>query len=209
LAQSADRVSKIVGSVTEKVREGKVVSQDAFVRFGDLANRAKLISVKVDQVANATIEQSGGIDQTVRAMEQVKIAAIENKKAADEVHQIADSVFGLSTQILEVTQAMNRASSEGKAGREPKDRIDDQDRSNDVSARKGDRAGESKAAKAESSGARSEKNLPTEGEKNLELGALVTLQKSQRTPAKVVSVSSRRSTEQVSADDPSFKKVEN
>lgn len=209
LGQSADRVSKIVASVTEKVREGKVVSQDAFVRFGDLANRAKLISVKVDQVAHATTEQSGGIDQTVRAMEQVKIAAVENKKAADEVHRIADSVFGLSAQIMEVIQTMNRYGSGRGRQVEVEEQTAADRRSEDTAVRESAVARSQRMTVSESLATKVEVTpSDAERETSRHTGSNAASRKSQRAPAKVVSVASRRSISQVSADDPSFKKVD-
>ncbi len=108
LGQSADRVSRIVDSVQVRVVDGKNVSHEALNKFGHLTEKLAAISEKIDQVASATAEQGGGIEQTARAMEQVNLGASENKRGSEEVHRIADRVFELSAKIREVTAGISR-----------------------------------------------------------------------------------------------------
>lgn len=116
LGQSADRVSRIVDSVRDRLGDGKTVSNEALAKFGYLTTRLTEISEKIDQVANATTEQGGGIEQTAKAMEQVNLGASENKRGAEAVHRIADRVFDLSAKIREVTSGIRRFVREEKRG---------------------------------------------------------------------------------------------
>jgi methyl-accepting chemotaxis protein len=102
LAQSGDRVSNILQSVQDRVVDGRKVSQEAANKFGHLTEKLSAISEKIAQVANATVEQGGGIEQTAKAMDQVSQGAAENKKGAEEVHRVADLVFEMSAKIRAV-----------------------------------------------------------------------------------------------------------
>lgn len=108
LAQSAERVSRIVESVQERVVDGKSVSHEAMNKFCSLTNRLNAISSKVDQVASAAFEQGGGIEQTEKAMHQISQGAAENKRGADEVQRVADRVFELSARIRSVTGGIRK-----------------------------------------------------------------------------------------------------
>lgn len=188
LGQSAERVSRIVGSVNEKVRDGKDVSQDALSKFSDLATKLGVISSKVDQVAHATTEQAGGIEQTARAMEQVNLGAIENKRGSDEVHQIADLVFELSAKIREVTTGIRRFVRE--------------DRRDGAIGRSG--------SGTAAAGNEILNKVVTIERKTTKLSDKRKFQKVEAGEAeKVISVGGQRPTRAISADDPSFKKAGN
>lgn len=193
LGQSAERVSRIVGSVNEKVRDGKGVSQVALSKFSDLAAKLGVIASKVDQVAHATTEQAGGIEQTARAMEQVSLGALENKRGADEVHQIADFVFELSAKIREAATGIRRFVREdrresGSVGRGSNgtaaSAVAGQDFANRVTTV------DRKAAKFSDNRKRSKVEVPSDAEK-------------------LIAVGGQRPIRTISADDPSFKKAGN
>jgi methyl-accepting chemotaxis protein len=188
LGQSAERVSRIVGSVNEKVRDGKGVSQDALTKFSDLATKLGVIAQKVDQVAHATTEQASGIDQTVRAMEQVNVGASENKRGADEVHQIADFVFELSAKIREVTTGIRRFVREDR--------------------RDGKSIGRTGSGTAASGNEHIEKVVPLERKTtSFMVKRKVVKSDTDVGSEKVIAVGGQRPTRAISADDPSFKKA--
>lgn len=114
LAQSADRVSRIVESVQDRVIDGRTVSHEALKKFGHLTVKLTAISEKIDQVANSTAEQGVGVEQTSKAIEQLNQGAAENKRGADEVQRIADRVFDLSAKIRVVTSGIGRFVRENK-----------------------------------------------------------------------------------------------
>ena len=108
LIDSQRRVSQIVEAVQERVRDGKEVSGEALKRFNEIAKQIAVISEKVNQVGEATLEQEGGVEQTARAMDQMDEAALHNKKGAEQMYKTADKVRQLSYKIREVTEGIRR-----------------------------------------------------------------------------------------------------
>ena len=108
LVDSQRRVSQIVEAVQERVRDGKDVSGEALKRFNEIAKQIGVISDKVNQVGEATLEQEGGVEQTARAMDQMDETALHNKKGAEQMYKIAEKVRHLSFKIREVTEGIRR-----------------------------------------------------------------------------------------------------
>ncbi len=108
LNDSQKRVVQIVEAVQERVRDGKGVTADALKRFNEIAKQIVVISEKVNQVGEASVEQEGGVEQTARAMDQMDETAMENKKASEQILKISDRVRHLSGKIREVTEGVRR-----------------------------------------------------------------------------------------------------
>lgn len=106
LTDSQMRVVQLVEAVQERVRDGKTVSSEALKRFTEIANQIMVISEKVNQVGEATLEQEGGVEQTARAMDQMDETALESKEAAEDIFRIADKVRHLSSEIRQVTEGV-------------------------------------------------------------------------------------------------------
>lgn len=108
LSDSQKRVGQIVEAVQLRVRDGKDVSGEAMKRFNEIAKQINIISEKVNQVGEATLEQEGGVEQTARAMDQMDETALHNKKGAEQMFKIAEKVRHLSFKIREVTEGLSR-----------------------------------------------------------------------------------------------------
>jgi len=116
LTDSQKRVSQIVNAVEERVRDGKEVSSEALKRFNEIAKQIVVISDKVNQVGEATLEQEGGVEQTARAMDQMDQTALHNKKGAEQMFKIAERVLHLSLKVRDVTDGLSLYVREAKAG---------------------------------------------------------------------------------------------
>lgn len=108
LSDSQKRVRQIVEAVQERVSDGKSVTGEALKRFNDITRQIVLISDKVNQVGEATLEQEGGVEQTARAMDQMDETALHNKRGAEQMFKIAEKVRDLSLKIGEVTEGLSR-----------------------------------------------------------------------------------------------------
>ena len=108
LSDSLRRVGKIVEAVQDRVRDGKEVSGEALKRFGEIAKQIGIISEKVNQVGEATLEQEGGVEQTARAMDQMDQSALHNKKSAEQMFKVAERVRTLSFKVREMTSDIRR-----------------------------------------------------------------------------------------------------
>ncbi len=108
LADSLRRVGKIVEAVQGRVRDGKDVSGEALKRFSEIAKQIGIISEKVNQVGEATLEQEGGVEQTARAMDQMDQTALHNKKSAEQMFKVAERVRTLSFKVREMTSDIRR-----------------------------------------------------------------------------------------------------
>lgn len=107
LSDSQKRVTQIVEAVQERVRDGKEVSGEALKRFNEIAKQIVVISDKVNQVGEATLEQEGGVEQTARAMDQMDETALHNKKGAEQMFRIAERVRQLSHKVRAVTEGLS------------------------------------------------------------------------------------------------------
>lgn len=108
LSTSQDRVVKIIESVRDRVSEGKDVSDEALTRFTEIARQISTISDKVNQVGVAAVEQAGGIEQTARAMDQMNETAHKNKLGSENILQISDRVRDMNAKVREVTEGVRR-----------------------------------------------------------------------------------------------------
>lgn len=114
LNDSQMRVVQIVEQVQERVRDGKLVSDDALKCFGEIAKQIVTIADKINQVGEATLEQEGGVEQTARAMDQMDETTLENKKASEEIFKVAERVRHLSSEIRQVTSGIRGFSGGGE-----------------------------------------------------------------------------------------------
>lgn len=108
LSDSQKRVRQIVDAVQGRVSDGKAVTGEALKQFNDITRQIVLISDKVNQVGEATLEQEGGVEQTARAMDQMDETALHNKRGAEQMFKIAEKVRDLSLKIAEVTDGLRR-----------------------------------------------------------------------------------------------------
>ncbi len=113
LLDSQRRVVQIVETVQSRVRDGKEVSEEALKRFNEIAKQVVIVSDKVNQVGEATIEQEGGVEQTARAMDQMDETAAHNKDGADQIYKISIRVRELSVKVREVTGGLSAYVSRG------------------------------------------------------------------------------------------------
>lgn len=108
LGTSQDRVVRIVESVRERVSDGKDVSDEALKRFTEIARQISTVSDKINQVGVAAVEQAGGVEQTARAMDQMNETAHKNKISSEQIFHVSDRVRDMSSKVREVTEGVRR-----------------------------------------------------------------------------------------------------
>jgi len=123
---SQKRVGKIIASVQEKVVDGKTVAQNALKHFEEIAGQVVVISEKVKNVGEATLEQEGGIDQTTRAMEEMDKSAGRNKIAADQILKLVEQSRIVGKRIEEVSKNIHNlvGGSDVEDGSTPLEEVD-------------------------------------------------------------------------------------
>lgn len=92
IRESRKNVEKVVNIVTDRIEEGETISRQALRSFEEIAEDIKKLSGSVQEVFEATRDQSTGIAQTVGAMDQLNDAARNNSDAADRIVSLADEV---------------------------------------------------------------------------------------------------------------------
>ncbi len=97
IAESHRNVSRVVNVVSERIAEGDAISRESLQQFMEIAEDIKMISASIDEVYGAGQEQASGINQTVKAMDQLNEAAQNNASAASMIVSLANEVKNSSS----------------------------------------------------------------------------------------------------------------
>lgn len=116
LQESQKSVSQTIGTVNERVDEGRSITEETLTRFREIAASVDQIAEKVASIQQATREQEVGIDQTAKAMEQMDIATQSNAAVSGETSTLAKDLNWSSQELRRLileTQVLILGSSSG------------------------------------------------------------------------------------------------
>jgi methyl-accepting chemotaxis protein len=107
LDSSTKEVNSIVIDIQEKVKSGKVVSQDCAMAFNVIDNTFDKIMSSVKLIASAAKEQELGIKQTNTAMGEMEQVTQKNSKAAENLSAQVNPLADVSTSLGNSVRSLN------------------------------------------------------------------------------------------------------
>ncbi len=107
LDSSTKEVNSIVIDIQEKVKTGKVVSQDCAMAFNVIDNTFDKIMSSVKLIASAAKEQELGIKQTNTAMGEMEQVTQKNSKAAENLSAQVNPLADVSTSLGNSVRSLN------------------------------------------------------------------------------------------------------
>jgi hypothetical protein len=107
IEDSQKQVAHILKTTLERVSDGKLVTEQAQLIFGEIAKDISIISTQVESVTEAAREQQLGIEQISKAMIQMDQTTQSNNRAAHLAAQLSDQLAGQSRKLTIIARSVS------------------------------------------------------------------------------------------------------
>jgi methyl-accepting chemotaxis protein len=112
-ANAAREVKSLIGHSAEKVENGTRLVNEAGRSMQDIVTQVQRVSQLINDISNATVEQSSGITQVGQAMAQLDQVTQQNAALVEESAAAAESLNQQAARLVEAVNAFKLHASPG------------------------------------------------------------------------------------------------
>lgn len=100
LTDSQKQVHSTLEAIKLRVSEGKVVSDESVRAFNEISSSIREVTTQIKNITDATSQQSVGIEQTEKALNQLDLMARKNADTAQTTLQSSETLKRLSGELM-------------------------------------------------------------------------------------------------------------
>jgi methyl-accepting chemotaxis protein len=115
-AQAAKEISSLISASVSKVENGSKLVSDAGATMDEIVKQVKHVTDLIEEIASATVEQSGGIDQVNTAVTNLDQATQQNAALVEESAAAAASLRDQAARLNDSVGVFRLGPSAGGAG---------------------------------------------------------------------------------------------
>jgi len=106
-ADAAKDITSLIKDSVEKIEKGTVVADKSGVVMQDIVSSVKKVSDLANEIASASSEQTTGIQQISKAMNQLDQGAQSNAASSEEIASTAEEISSQAVQMQQLSEALN------------------------------------------------------------------------------------------------------
>jgi|GEM_PF-1042519 len=118
-AESAKNTSSLIDSTVNRVKKGEHLLQETTNSFTHAAQATDKVSSLITEIATASVEQSQGIEQINKAVNEIDKVTQENAGASEEAASAAEELSAQAAAMDDVVMDMQKMVGGGKGGAPP------------------------------------------------------------------------------------------
>jgi methyl-accepting chemotaxis protein len=106
-ADAAKDITSLIKDSVEKIEKGTLVADKSGVVMQDIVSSVKKVSDLANEIASASSEQTTGIQQISKAMNQLDQGAQSNAASSEEIASTAEEISSQAVQMQQLSEALN------------------------------------------------------------------------------------------------------